>query len=145
MDYNLDKITGREITPEEERESQRLSKWKKSGIYAIMVDNKVLYIGQSVNMWDRIHQHMSYILKPHREKKYQLFHIFNLYGKKIEFEVLEYVNPKELDEREAYYINHYLPPLNRNIPKHKDFEKQNNLLSAVSSCEDAMRLAKKRD
>lgn len=132
-------VTGRE--PEQQQSGSLLfrAKWKHSGIYAMVVDNKVIYVGKSKDMSVRIMQH---IWHPDDTKKYWIIDELIAAGYRIEFVPVEYCEVAALTERESYWINYYLPPLNYQIPKHQDFKKQKSLLKSVESYEDALRLAK---
>ena len=89
-------------------------KYDRSGIYAIKVDNKILYVGQSKNMRKRIKQHISCIIAENpQERKYQILH--NAYANNISitFDVLEYTTGKEsLKKAEESWIYIMTPPLN---------------------------------
>lgn len=70
-----------------------------------------------------------------QSRKYQLLNSILASGNKISFDVLYYAKRKrkdainrELKEREAYFINYYLPPLNKQIPEHNKFKKQTSIL-----------------
>lgn len=129
---------------------EAIKKYARAGIYTISVDNKILYIGQSKNMHTRLSNHKSEIREPClREKKYEILKEAIAKGKTIQFDVLYYAKrvrdeaqKKELNEREAYYINKYLPPLNTQIPAHEKFPKQTSLIHQVNTIEDAINLAK---
>lgn len=101
------------------------SKYYKSGIYCICIEDKILYIGRSKCMYDRIQQHLKAILNSD-EYKYEMLYDLVRKNYPITFDVIEYAEEADLAEREAYWINYYLPPLNTQIPKHNDFIKQKN-------------------
>lgn len=99
------------------------NKEKIQGVYAIEVNNKIVYVGQSVDVVGRCKQHSHKIIKPIEEcKKYksdfrplyselrELF--YNDYY--IKFLILERVkNKNKLKQREKYYMDKYNPPLNK--------------------------------
>lgn len=119
------------ILPKEVYSINFIKKYKHPGIYCIKVNNKVLYIGQSHLMSDRVRSHMRKILNPpqlpckQEYMKYQWLSQFHKEGKLIEFDVLFYTSQKETrterEKEEAFFINKYLPPLNLVIPNHPDF------------------------
>lgn len=79
---------------------------KKSGIYQIrnLVNGKV-YIGSSVNMYDRWCEHRSE-LKHNSHHSQKLQRAYNKYGEhNLIFEVIEQVDTLELLDKEQYYIN----------------------------------------
>lgn len=97
------------------------------GIYAIQVDDKILYVGQSKWITDRVLSHIfemtnclkKVLLDEYVEKKYKILASAVLTGHKIEFITLCECNKdkEELDEKEIYYINLYNAPLNTYRPK----------------------------
>lgn len=103
---------------------QQYEKYNTSGIYSISIiygDNdarKILYVGQSKNMYKRILQHVREITKDwSNERKYQLLHNFWLKTcedptKRIQFDVLEYCAVEDLDQIEQAYIDYLRPVLN---------------------------------
>lgn len=86
----------------------------KSGIYFIKCkSNNRLYIGSSVNIYNRLHQHL------HRFKNNKHFKIMqnsvNKYGlENFECGVVEYCEKENLLEREQYYIDTLKPYFNTN-------------------------------
>lgn len=75
----------------------------KSGIYSISIDNRVVYIGQSADLYSRAISHRHNILNS-QELWYPLVKSFLERGHKISFNVLESVNPKKLKQKEKDYI-----------------------------------------
>lgn len=79
-----------------------------SGIYCIenTIDKK-RYIGKSVNIPKRWREHKSLLRKGCHHNRH-LQSAWNLYGEKaFNFKVLEYAEPKKLDELEITYISEY--------------------------------------
>lgn len=76
-----------------------------SGIYMIRnLCNQKVYIGQSVDVQDRLAHHKSSLKHDRHENSY-LQRAYNKYGVDgFEFVVLEYCAEDQLDERERYYI-----------------------------------------
>ena len=134
-------IAGREPEDGETRLTAHEAKWKHSGIYAMVVEGKVIYVGKSKDMSVRLYQHM---FQPTKAKKYEIINQFIAAGHSVGFVVVEYCAESALKDHEAYWINYYLPPLNYQIPEHPDFEKQKSLLSSVNDYKDALELAKVR-
>jgi hypothetical protein len=79
-----------------------------TGIYRIYnkVTNKS-YIGQTINLKKRLIDHR-YLLKSNKHINTYLQNSFNKYGlKNFEFNILEYCNKEDLDEKEIYYIDKF--------------------------------------
>ena len=79
---------------------------KKSGIYKItnIINNK-LYIGKSINLFQRKSQHFSKLRK-NEHKNFKLQGSVNKYGiDNFKFEVLEYCT--NIDDKEIEYIHKY--------------------------------------
>ena len=91
-----------------------------SGIYGISVNDVLVYIGKSYNLYSRFKQHIKLIHEPNKERKYLLLNKYYTKGYNIDFIVLELCDYERLNELESYYINKYLPFLNHEIPKYKD-------------------------
>ena len=90
------------------------------GIYKITnkINNKC-YIGQSVNLENRIRSHKS-MLKHHNEDNDLLNKATQKYGyENFEIEIIKYCKENELDFYEKYYINFY-----------NSYKRQNYLLCA---------------
>lgn len=78
----------------------------KSGIYKITCNN-LSYIGSSVNLYERIAQHISNLRKNRHHSNY-MQNCFRKYGEEaFSIEILEYLERdiKTLREREEWYIN----------------------------------------
>lgn len=113
----LDKY--KEMIPEE--------KYNHSGIYCIKINGEIVYIGKSTNMLKRVANHIYHICNPlspeGKGKKYIELRRVRRLGYDIEFDVIEYtgdtdnIHDKELEKKESYYINKYLPSLNTIIPR----------------------------
>lgn len=87
----------------------RLSKEKAIGIYKItcLTDNKI-YIGQSVNIQDRLIQHIKAgcgIDAPANNKLYKAMQELGLSN--FSFVILEQCDQSKLNEREKFYIDYY--------------------------------------
>lgn len=83
----------------------------KSGIYAISIDGKIVYVGESSNLWNRAKQHRTSILNSN-ELWYPLCRKFCERGHNITFRVIEAVEPQKLREKEKEYIAIYHPLFN---------------------------------
>lgn len=81
---------------------------RKIGIYCIEnIINKKKYIGQSVNLKDRLYGHKTK-LKHNKHKNRHLQFAVNKYGiENFKFYIIEECNITCLDERERYYISLY--------------------------------------
>ena len=87
---------------------------KRSGIYVITIDNCIVYVGQSKNVYERCCQHIyntqNAILN--QEKKYLLLLSAQLGGHKVDCVGVRYCDIDCLDEMENKYIEKYTPCLN---------------------------------
>jgi hypothetical protein len=86
--------------------------YKKKGIYKITI-NKKIYIGSSINIYDRYSLHKSTLLKNTHRNRY-LQRAFNKY-KNFDFEIIETfdeISREKLLEKELYYINLLNPEYN---------------------------------
>ena len=98
------------------------AKYEHAGIYCIRQNNKIVYVGKSVNMLRRIAQH--YVgIKTGSERKYRILAEVQGKGYGITFDVLynaTQANPAaietEIGQKESEYINLYRPILNSQIP-----------------------------
>lgn len=93
-----------------------------SGIYAILINNKIAYIGKSVNCVQRATEHIYKMMNAlySNEKKYQLLLSAFIGGLTIKIKPFVRCREADLIEQERYYINLYKPPLNTIIPtQHK--------------------------
>ncbi len=81
---------------------------KRSGIYMIKnLKNNKVYIGKSINIYERIRQHINLLNKESLDENRYLINSWNKYGRSnFEYVVLEDVekNDKLLKERELYYM-----------------------------------------
>jgi group I intron endonuclease len=85
----------------------------KSGIYKILnLTNNKIYVGSAVNLERRRKAHLNK-LKHNSHPNYHLQNSYNLYGSGVfDFTVIEFVNIKQLIEREQYYIDVLNPEYN---------------------------------
>lgn len=105
-------------------------KYDHPGIYCIKVNGKIAYIGKSHNMQRRVAEH--YVgIKTQSEKKYRILAEMQRKGYSIDFDVLYNAKStrhgeitQEIGEKEGEYIRKYHPPLNTQIPKEEDWQKQ---------------------
>ena len=79
-----------------------------SGIYSIFcTENKKYYVGQAINIETRIKAHINKLKANNHHSPY-LQNSFNAYGINcFVFDVLEYCDILELDEKEQIYISKY--------------------------------------
>lgn len=128
------------ITELEKQLEPILKDYDFPGVYAISVNDKVVYVGKSRNLKRRLFQHcfnIKYYDNPNiASDKLQLYRLLNyikFLGYHIHFEVLfkaavEPTTPLDwIDFRigiqEAFYIRYYKPCLNINIPYLLDYYK----------------------
>ena len=77
------------------------------GIYAFHLNNKIVYIGKSINIEKRIQRHFQELRKGiHCNSHFQ--RAYNKYGESaFETSILEICKEEELNEKEIYYIDKY--------------------------------------
>lgn len=84
------------------------------GIYAITIDDGIVYVGQSKNVYARCAQHIYHIENAvlNQEKKYLLLLSARLGGHRVDCYQIEICDQDVLTERENYYIEKFEPCLN---------------------------------
>ena len=89
---------------------------KKSGIYCIEnLKNGKKYIGQSVDLEKRKHEHFS-LLKGNNHSNTHLQNSYNKYGEEnFKFRILLYCEPFELTKYEQFFVDYYMPELLYNV------------------------------
>lgn len=87
--------------------------FSKSGIYKIInIINNKIYVGSSINMYQRIHHHVSELKRQKHCSPY-LQKVFNKYKlENLNFEIIEYCDKEDLINREQYYIDNLKPDYN---------------------------------
>ena len=107
------------------------SKYESPGIYCIKLNERVVYIGKSQNMLERVAQHFVGI-KQGSERKYRILAEAQRKGQTVGFDVLYYAKSKnkqeilnEIGEKEGELIREFHPILNTQIPKGEDWHKWN--------------------
>ena len=95
---------------------------EKAGIYAITIDKRVVYVGQSKNIYQRCRSHIYNIFNAiyNKEKKYQLLLSAWLGGHRIDCFQLDYCDIDQLKEKENEWIEIYKPKLNILTPTGKN-------------------------
>lgn len=91
-----------------------------AGIYCIKVDGCIVYVGQSFNVFNRVHSHGGCIVGKNKDNKYYLLRTAFRQHYTITFHLLEsfLYNPKagrkknKLNERELFWIKTLKPCLN---------------------------------
>ena len=112
------------------------------GIYKVIYvpENKVVYVGQSINIEERFKQH-KYVMNCENELAYNthFYRALRKYGiENFQFEVIEECQQKDLDEREIYWISYFDTFNNRynstigrqNYPLDKLSEEETNKIKA---------------
>lgn len=112
------------------KDDYMVQKYNRAGIYTIKVNDKLVYVGKSQDMLFRIAQHMGSIFYDMKAHKYKV--LYDAYRREdcvISFDVIYKSKYKDkerifadIGEKEAYYINKYLPPLNYQIPNLDDYK-----------------------
>lgn len=147
MIFDFDALSGREPEDNEIIKNEITS---QAGIYIITVDGKVLYVGKSLDIPSRINTHKWAIkYNDKKETKYYILKAAQDAGKSIRYDIIYYSKYQEKDiinrellEKEAYYINYYLPPLNTIIPNHSEFNSQSPTVDKIVDINDALNFAK---
>ena len=118
---------------------------KETGIYGITIDNIIVYIGESKNVYDRCCQHIYEIENAmlNKEKKYLLLLSAKLGGHNIDCVGLDYGNYNELELKKAQYnlIKLLNTPLNKESPNDENsvyFLKIENLINYVKYKKEEM-------
>lgn len=103
-------------------------KYNKPGVYSISIAGKLVYIGKSLNMLERIANHIAHIEYPQKTHKYQILNQAKQEGYEIQFDVVYYSQQedkseieKEIGNEEGRLIRQYRPALNYQIPKEEDY------------------------
>lgn len=107
------------------------TKFQCAGVYAITIDNKIVYIGKSDNVLRRIAEHYASIVFPQgKARKYAVMSEAKKAGCQIRFELLYKAKHQlgnemydEIGEKEGWYIRQYLPMLNTQIPREDDWHR----------------------
>ena len=116
MSYNKeDELAVMEVIRQQVRR-----KYEGAGIYSISIQGKIVYIGKSTDMEKRIAAHINHIEKQDEGYKYVLLAAIT---EPIVFNVLERCEEEQLGQREAFWINQYVPILNYQIPSLVDYRK----------------------
>ena len=93
---------------------------KLIGIYGILIDNKVVYVGKSKNIFKRIRAEGSHIKRIGNDKeqcrKYELLRAAQDEGHKIAFTIIELCSEEKIDERKDFYLLALKPILNSSLP-----------------------------
>lgn len=94
---------------------------EKPGIYAITVDNKIVYVGMSKNLYQRCSQHIYNTQNAmfNQEQKYLLLLSAHLGGHNVDCLLLEYCDIELLRVRENWWIEDQQPILNILTPSGK--------------------------
>lgn len=110
------------------QDRSKLDKYGHQGIYIISItiggEKKILYIGKSQNMLKRLSAHIAHIRYPYMKEsysnKYNVLRDLIDMGITIQFDVIQpgvIDQDMDLSQREGYWIRHYMPVLNYQIPK----------------------------
>lgn len=118
-----------EIEEELRANQEVVDKYDTAGIYAVYIEDKLVYIGKSRNMLCRLAQHIFYTqnLQWTKSHKYKVFNLAQVMGYNVRFDVLYYSSTlgeesdDEIGYKEGEYIRQYLPPLNYQIPCADDY------------------------
>ena len=99
----------------------------EAGVYKIKIEDNIVYIGKSRNLLQRLADHIAGI-ESGEQHKYQILRQAKEAGLNVQFDAIYYSNCKEQEAidvdigyQEAYYINHYKPALNQQIPYQNNY------------------------
>ena len=99
-------------------------KYNHAGVYVIMIDDIIVYIGKSTDMLKRTAQHLGGIYFDTITHKYKILYEAKEKGHTLQFDVLydsPYINSEatlvDIGYQEALWINELQPPLNYQLPK----------------------------
>lgn len=94
----------------------------QAGIYAITINDFIVYVGMSKNCYQRCCQHIYNMNNAmlNNEKKYELLLSAKLGGYKVDCIQLETCEEYELRELEDRWIEQLMPPLNIQTPLGKN-------------------------
>lgn len=102
--------------------------FEKAGVYAILLDGNIVYIGKSRNMLYRMAQHYTRLAVPN-EHKYEVLKEATARGHRMRFCVLYHATSsdgsleEELGAMEGTLIRKHRPPLNYQIPTAENWRK----------------------
>lgn len=105
--------------PEDKRD-----KYRAGGVYGIWIEDRLVYIGKSKYMLQRVCQHMMEIDRQVNKQanKYKVLRAARMKGLQVRFDVMLY---EEDEERRGYMegvlIRQYAPELNYQIPREEDW------------------------
>lgn len=96
--------------------------YNRPGIYAITIDNGIVYVGQSKDLYQRCSQHIYNIENAffNKEKKYELLLAARIGGCRVDCQPIRYCEEEELREYEDRYIEELEPCLNILTPTGKN-------------------------
>ena len=104
-------------------------KFQCAGVYSISVNNKIVYVGKSMNILHRMAEHWVSITKS-TENKYKVLAEAKRRKMNIRFDVLYSAKSQirvdvqeEIGEREGFFIRKFMPSLNYQIPTEGDWRK----------------------
>lgn len=114
-------------------DNQAPGKFEGACIYSISINDKIVYIGKSLNTKHRIASHILNIDfqgSDYKSHKYEIMRQAKRQGYKIKFDILyrsQETDPKKIEEdigqQEGKLIREYRPALNHQIPKEEDWHK----------------------
>ena len=112
---------------------------KVSGIYAITIDNRIVYIGQARNMESRTRGHIRHMINGYKTKKYGLVNDVRLLGHVVDCREVEKCEIDELSRREQAYIKDSFLPLNtllsNSSPKPRELTPE-DFLGMLDKCKE---------
>lgn len=115
------------------------------GIYAITVDDQIVYIGMSKNLYQRCCQHIYNTQNAmlNQEDKYLLLLSANLGGHRIDCIPLEYCDISLLRDKEAWWIEDQQPLLNILTPSGKQDISELKIEDLINEVQKRQKILKK--
>lgn len=109
------------------RDQGLAEKYERAGIYSISIDDKLVYVGKSLNMLCRVAQHLLAI-QSESSHKYSILREATENNHIIKFDVMYYTKrkreeaiKKDIGQREGYLIRKHKPALNYQVPRKDDW------------------------
>ena len=112
---------------------------RRAGIYRISTPDGRAYIGQSVDVHTRLRTHLT-TLRAGKHINATLQAAHDTCGGQLTYEVVEYCDRADLDDRERHHmeregvLNHVSAPIYRSLPPQVDTERLVELVRGSSPC-----------
>ena len=107
------------------------------GIYAITINNWIVYIGKAKKMRRRVRGHIRNALTGHTREKYRLLFDAINHNQRVKFIVLKKCLANDIDQEEKKILKSYYLPLNTQLSKFSPQPKSLNykkLMRKIRKC-----------